>query len=72
MLPDEFLVRTGTGEPLAAMSVPDDALAGVRTAFRSRARALMLGVVVVVLLLATGPLLDWRRLTRTLSAATSS
>jgi signal transduction histidine kinase len=61
---DEVVVRASNGDTLAAVSVSDVTLVAARDAFRARMQALMLGVVVGVLLLATGPLLDWRRLTR--------
>ena len=61
---DEFIVQSATGDALAAVSVSSDSLAAAREALRGRVRALMLGAVAVILLLATGPLLDWRRLTR--------
>ena len=62
--PDEFAIRSANGETLAALSVSNDSLDAARGAFRARVAAVMLGVVVVLLLLATGPLLDWRRLSR--------
>lgn len=61
---DEVVVQASNGDTLAAVSVSDETLIGARHAFRARARALMLIVAVVVLLLATGPVLDWRHLTR--------
>jgi signal transduction histidine kinase len=61
---DEAIVRASRGDVLAAVSVADVTLSTARAAFRARGLALMLVVVVGVLLLATGPLLDWRRLTR--------
>jgi signal transduction histidine kinase len=64
--PGEFAIRTVTGDPLAAVGVSTESLDSARAAFRARVAALMLGVVVVLLLLATGPLLDWWRLARPL------
>jgi signal transduction histidine kinase len=61
---DELVIDSAGGEALAAVSVSDASLSAARDGFRRRVLAVILGVVVVVLLLATGPLLDWRRLTR--------
>jgi signal transduction histidine kinase len=61
---DEVIVRASRGDVLAAVSVPDATLIEARSTFRARVQALMLAVVVALLLLSTGPLLDWRRLTR--------
>ena len=61
---DEVIVRASRGDVLAAVSVADVTLSRARATFRARVLALMIVVVVGVLLLATGPLLDWRRLTR--------
>lgn len=62
--PDEFAIQSANGETLAAVSVSNESLDTARAAFRARVTALLLGVAVVVLLLGTGPLLDWRRLSR--------
>jgi signal transduction histidine kinase len=62
--PDEFSIRSANGETLATVSVSTESLDSARNSFRARVAAVMLGVVVVLLLLATGPLLDWRRLSR--------
>ena len=56
-----FTVPGPDGEPLAAISIPDEALAAARAHFRARWQALALAVLLAALLLCTGPLLDWRR-----------
>jgi signal transduction histidine kinase len=61
---DEFSIRAANGETLAAVSVSTESLNSARDSFRARVAAVMVGVAVVLLLLATGPLLDWRRLSR--------
>lgn len=61
---DEFVIQSSDGNALASVSVPSDALSGARTRFRTRAWSVFLVVAAVVLLLATGPLLDWRRVAR--------
>jgi len=62
--PGEFLMRAQAGDVLASVSLPPDSLARERAAFGGRLRAALLGLGAGLLLLATGPLLDWRRLTR--------
>jgi len=62
--PDEVIVRASRGDVLAAVSVSDATLIAARAAFRARVLAVLLSVLVAVLLLATGPILDWRRLSR--------
>jgi signal transduction histidine kinase len=67
--PDAFIVRTPTGEPLAAVEVPDDTLHAARARIRHQRFAAELVLLAVLVLLATGPLLDWRRVTRSLASA---
>ena len=67
--PGAFLVRTPTGEPLAAVEVSDAALEGARLRFRQQRLAAELVLLALILLLATGPLLDWRRVSRRVSSA---
>ncbi len=67
--PGAFIVRSSTGEPLAAVEVPDSTLHEARARMRQRRAAAELGLLAVLLLLATGPLLDWRRVTRSLAGA---
>jgi signal transduction histidine kinase len=66
--PDEFLVRSADGGILAAVSVPVSSLRERRQALRNRTLGVMLGVLAAILLLATGPLLDWRWRQRSLPA----
>ena len=54
-----------SGEPLAVVEVPADEIRAARELQRQRRWAVALAVLCVVLLLLTGPLLDWRRLVRT-------
>ena len=67
--PDALTIRSVNGEVLGAFEVPAAALAQARGALRQRLRAGMLAIVAVLLLLLAGPLLDWRRVTRSLPAA---
>ena len=60
-----FVVRSATNEPLVAVTVPDEDLAGARQRIRDRLLAAELALVAAMLLLLTGPLLDWRRSTGT-------
>ncbi|MDH4063595.1 MAG: hypothetical protein OEW19_04290, partial [Acidobacteriota bacterium] len=62
--PDEFLMRTGAGQVLASVSLPATSLALERSAFHRRVSGALLVLTAVILLLGTGPLLDWRRVTR--------
>ena len=61
--PEAFIVRSPTGEPLAAVEVPDSVLHEARARMRQRRAGVELALLAVLLLLATGPLLDWRRVT---------
>ena len=67
--PGAFIIRAPTGEPLAAVEVPDEALQGARARIRTQRLAAEFALAAVLLLLATGPLLDWRRVTRSLASA---
>jgi signal transduction histidine kinase len=62
--PDEFLIRSSNGDVLASVSASSTALARARAALRGRVLATLLALGAVILLLATGPLLDWRRVAR--------
>ena len=62
--PDEFLIHASNGDTLASVSASPTALARARDALRGRVQATLLALVAVILLLATGPLLDWRRVSR--------
>jgi hypothetical protein len=65
-LPDEsagiIVIRAPDGEPLAAVEVPEHAVATARAAWRTRVGGALLAVLAGTLLLLIGPLLDWRRL----------
>ncbi|MDO8680003.1 MAG: ATP-binding protein [Acidobacteriota bacterium] len=67
--PDAFIVRSPSGEPLAAVEVPDAVLHAARGRIREQRIAAELALLAVLVLLATGPLLDWRRVTRSLPSA---
>ena len=62
--PDEFLIRSSNGDVLASVSASPSALARARDSLRGRVQATLLSLVAVILLLATGPLFDWRRVSR--------
>ena len=68
--PDAFVIRSATNEPLAAVTVSDEDLRNARQGIRDRLYAAELALAALLLLLFTGSLLDWRRLTR--SAGTAS
>ncbi len=65
---DAIVVRDAAGVPLARVDVSEQDVADARQRWRDGAFAIVMGVVCVMLLLLTGPLLDWRRLTRTVAA----
>ncbi|MBY0494234.1 MAG: HAMP domain-containing protein [Cyanobacteria bacterium] len=67
---DAFVVQSPTKEPLAAVLVSDADLRAARERIRQRAYAAELGLASLLVLLLAGPLLDWRRLTRSTGAAT--
>jgi signal transduction histidine kinase len=64
-----FVIRSSSGEPLAAAIVSDEDLQGARRRLRSRRDAALLALGAFLVLLVAGPLLDWRRLTRSTAAA---
>jgi signal transduction histidine kinase len=66
---ESFLVRTPAGEPLAVVGVSSDSLLEARWRFRERREALALTVLAVLGLLLIGPLLDWRRQSRSMWTA---
>jgi signal transduction histidine kinase len=68
--PDTFVVRSATNEPLAAVIVSDADLQNARQRIRDRLLAAELGLGALLMLLFAGPLLDWRRLARTVAGAT--
>jgi signal transduction histidine kinase len=63
---DAFVIRSVTNEPLVAVTVSDAALAAARQRIRDRLLAAELTVIGMLLLLFTGALLDWRRITRSI------
>lgn len=67
--PDTFIVRTSSGEPLAAVQLSDADLQASRQRIRDRRMAAELTLAALLLLLFAGPLLDWRRSTRSLPLA---
>ena len=67
--PGAFVIRSATDEPLVAVTVSDADLAGARQRIRDRLLAAELALVAVMLLLFTGALLDWRRVTRSVRVA---
>lgn len=69
--PDAFVIRSATNEPLAAVIVSDADLQNARQRIRDRLFGAELALGAVLLLLLTGPLLDWRRLTRSVAGATA-
>jgi signal transduction histidine kinase len=68
--PDAFIIRSSTNEPLAAVIVSDQDLSRARQLIRDRWSAAGLALLALVALLLTGPLLDWRKLTRAPMTAT--
>ena len=68
--PDAFIVRSPSNEPLAAVIVSDADLHAARLRIRDRLNAAELTLAALLVLLLAGPLLDWRRLTRSTAAAT--
>ena len=69
--PDAFVIRSTTDEPLAAVTVSDVDLQRARQRIRDRLLAAELALAGVLLLLLTGALLDWRRITKSALAATA-
>jgi signal transduction histidine kinase len=63
---DAIVVTTSTGEPLVAVDVPASEIEAARAEWRLRVIAGEAGVLCAIFLLLSGPLLDWRRLTRRL------
>ncbi len=60
-----IVLRTPAGEPLAAIDVPVADIERARAGWRTRVLAAEAVVLCLALLLLCGPLLDWRRLIRT-------
>ena len=67
-LPDDaVVVRDGNGLPLARVDVSEQEVAGARRRWRGGVLAALVVLLSAALLMLTGPLLDWRRLTRTVA-----
>jgi signal transduction histidine kinase len=64
---DAVVVRDAQGLPLARVDVAEAQVAAARERWRGGVMAALLLLFCVVLLLLTGPLLDWRRLTRSVT-----
>ena len=64
---DAVIVRDGTGLPLARVDVSEQQVADARRRWRDRVLAAFVVLFSAALLLLTGPLLDWRRLTHTVA-----
>ena len=68
---EAFIIRTPAGEPLAAVQLSDADLTASRQRIRDRRTAAEITLAALLLLLATGALLDWRRSTRSLRVASA-
>ena len=68
--PEAFVVRSASGEPLVEVLISDRDLQAARQRIRDRAFAAELALAALLVLLVAGPLLDWRRLTRSPRSAT--
>ena len=62
-----IVVRDPSGMPLARADVPESDVQHARQRWRNRVLAVEMLVVVAALLLMTGPLLDWRRMSTAVS-----
>ena len=67
--PSAFLIRSPAGEPLVAVTVSDADLIAARQRIRDRLLAAELALAALLVLLFTGALLDWRRLTQPVRGA---
>lgn len=68
--PEAFVILSSTKEPLAAVTVSDADLQNARQRIRDRLVAAELALAGLLLLLMAGPMLDWRRFTKSARAAT--
>ena len=68
--PDAFIIRSTKNELLAAVTVSDADLQRARARIRERWYAAELALAAIWILLLAGPLLDWRKLTRSAATAT--
>jgi signal transduction histidine kinase len=62
--PTGFVVNGADGQPLAAIDIPAGSVERARQTWRRQARSAWLALAAVVVLLFAGPLLDWRRVSR--------
>ena len=69
--PEAFLLRSPSGDPLAAITIPTGALVAARERIRDLRSATELALLAALALLLCGPLLDWRRGVRSLAAGTA-
>lgn len=67
--PDAFVVRTPTGDPLAAVRLSDADLTAARQRLRDRRFAAEVTLAALLILLFSGTLFDWRRSTRSVALA---
>jgi signal transduction histidine kinase len=65
--PESIVIRDARGEPLARADVPAAEVDAARAQWWRVTRGVLLLVACAVLLLLIGPLLDWRRLTRSVA-----
>ena len=69
--PGAFVIRDPDGEPLAAVQISDADLTASRQRIHDRRAAAEVALAALLLLLFAAPLLDWRRVTRSMAAAAS-
>jgi signal transduction histidine kinase len=62
--PDSIEIRDPQGQPIARAEAPAEDIENARVTWRLRIAGVELLIVAAVLLLLSGPLLDWRRLSR--------
>jgi signal transduction histidine kinase len=63
-----IVIRDSSGLPLARADVAPQEVAAARDGWRQRVIAIEMAVLIAALLLCTGPLLDWRRSSRSVKA----
>jgi signal transduction histidine kinase len=63
-----IVVRSRSGEPIAVVDVPSSEIEAAHIRWQTRTAAAEAMVLAGVLLLLSGPLLDWRRMVRAISA----
>ena len=65
-----LIIQTPNGDPLASVSVDEAALQGARQTLWDQRVGAEMALAALVLLLVSGPLLDWRRVMRSVFGAT--